>query len=62
MSAEFTQIELEQTELRIDGYFLPRPGENRPDAFSRAKAELIKHLQRNIECAEAMAYDRWTGR
>jgi hypothetical protein len=57
VSAEFTQIELEQTAHRIDGYILQRPNESRESAFERAKSELIINLQRNIECAMEMSHD-----
>ena len=62
MSTEFSQVELEQTARRIDGYYVQRPTETAAGAFERAKAELIANLQRNIECAQAMEHANFTYR
>lgn len=57
---EKTRYSQENTAHRIDGYLFKRPQEmNNKPAFDRAKAELIKNLQNNIDEAKEMSYEEF---
>lgn len=41
---------------KIEGYFLPRPGEPEEQAFNRAKAECLQHFHRFRDVTEGFAF------
>jgi len=57
------RYELENTVNIIDGYFLPRPHEEgnkgEIEAFNRAKAEVLLHLQRKMECIQSLSVEKF---
>lgn len=57
------RYETEYAVDRIDGYFLPKPHESGKkgeiDAFNRAKAECLLHLERQIECTKALSVEQF---
>jgi hypothetical protein len=42
---------------KIDGYYLPRPGESHPKAFDRAKQQTIEQLRSDLENVEEIEAD-----
>lgn len=54
-----SRYDLENARHRIDGYYFPTPMEaqtveGRIEAFNRAKAECLKHMQAAIDCTSTM--------
>jgi hypothetical protein len=57
------RYELENTVNAIDGYFLPRPHEEgnkgEIEAFNRAKAEVLLHLQRKMAFIQSLSVEKF---
>jgi len=50
-----TQQEIENAMHRLDGYYLPRPGETVASAFLRAQQDLTHQLSRDMNCANSIS-------
>lgn len=44
---------------KIEGYLIPRPGEEMPAAFERAKAECLRHLRDQVTHVESITVDQF---
>lgn len=57
------RYELENAINDIDGYFLPRPHEDgnkrEIEAFNRAKAEVLKNLERKMACIASVSVEQF---
>jgi hypothetical protein len=62
-NCSMNRYELENTINTIDGYFLPRPHEEgnkgEVEAFNRAKAEVLLHLQRKMACIQSLSVEKF---
>jgi len=56
---DMNQYERANAAWKIEGYFVPRPLELHTQAFDRAKDELIKNLQRQMDCCKALTFDQY---
>lgn len=56
---DMNQYERQNAAWKVEGYFVPRPLEPMQDAFDRAKAELAKHLQRQLDCCNALTWEQY---
>lgn len=44
---------------KIEGYLIPRPNEELPAAFERAKAECLKHLREQVGHVENITVEQF---
>ncbi|MGF6996796.1 hypothetical protein [Paraburkholderia sp. GAS32] len=61
-----TRYEVENAREKINGYYEPTPYERttgkQAEAFDRAKAECVMHLQRQLALVEGMTFDQFKSR
>lgn len=56
-NVSMTQSERQNAIHKIDGYYLPRPGESNQKAFARAKQQTIEQLRSDLKDVEEIAAD-----
>ena len=54
-----TQYEVTNAAERVEGYFIPRPGEPTEKAFARAQHEAVTNLKAAAAQTEALTFEQW---
>lgn len=58
---KLTQIERETVLMQLEGYYMiPQRLETKEQSFDEAKAELIRHLEKNIENAKLATFEMFS--
>lgn len=45
--------------MKVEGYYFPKPLESPESAFSRARAEAVTHLQRQLDQVKSLTIEEY---
>ena len=54
-----SQYDIKNAAERVEGYFIPRPGESDEKAFERAKTETVANMKNALTQTESLTFDQW---